>query len=388
MPLKLIILITFSCLIVSQALYSQEASKHVTADSLFVTADYISAYEEYNRLVLSGDTALHTLSHAGLSAHKIGRLTHAKDYFIQIDTLYEAPKSILSALAGIYEQENNTPKAIKYYTKLVNQFPDDPIYYRKLGRQYFGAKLYKYARTYYNEALNLNSFDQYALKGLAEIYIVEDKHLEADSLLWKGLSQDSTNYHYALLIANSKYRQKAYDSTAYYMEKVIGRVDFRAHESKILGYAYLQIDSLEKAVFHLTRALDDSSTKEYAHYHLAVAFEKLEQKESAIHHFQKALEEGISSNVDIYHRNLGRIHSKNNNNKEAIPHYQDAYKYGEDPLILFYLARASDQYYKDKNIAVRYYQKYINSNDNNDSYKAYSKERLRLLKEQLHFNKN
>ena len=113
------------------------------------------------------------------------------------------------------------------------------------------------------------------------------------------------------------------------MEKVIGRVDFRAHESKILGYAYLQIDSLEKAVFHLTRALDDSSTKEYAHYHLAVAFEKLEQKESAIHHFQKALEEGISSNVDIYHRNLGRIHSKNNNNKEAIPHYQDAYKYGD-----------------------------------------------------------
>ncbi len=385
--MKLANLIALSCLMVAQALYSQEASRQVTADSLFVTADYVSAFDEYNSLVLSGDTSLHTMSRAGLSAHKMGRLTQAKDYFIQIDTLYEAPKSILSTLAGIYEQENNTPKAIKYYTKIVNQFPDDPIYYRKLGRQYHGAKLYKYARTYYTEALNLNPYDQYALKGLAEIYIVEDKYAEADSLLWNGLTQDSTNYHYALLMANSKYRQKAYDSTTYYMEKVIGRVDFRAHESKILGYAYLQIDSLEQAVFYLTRALDDSSTKEYAHYHLAVAYEKLDQAENAIYHFQKALEEGISSNIDIYHRNLGRIYSKNANNKDAIPHYQDAYKYGDDPLVLFYLGRASDQYYKDKNIAVRYYQKYMKSADTNDSYKSYAQERVRLLKEQLHFSK-
>ncbi len=385
--MKLVNLITLSCLIVAQVLNSQEASRHVTADSLFAKADYVSAFDEYNKLVLSGDTSLHTLSRAGLSAHKMGRLNYAKDYFIQIDTLYEAPKSILSTLAGIYEQENNTPKAIKYYTKIVNQFPDDPIYYRKLGRQYYGAKLYRYAKTFYNEALNLNPFDQYALKGLAEIYIVEDKHLEADSLLWKGLTQDSTNHHYALLIANSKYRQKAYDSTTYYMEKVIGRVDFRAHESKILGYAYLQIDSLDQAVFYLTRALDDSSTKEYAHYHLAIAYEKLEEAENAIYHFQKALEEGISSNIDIYHRNLGRIYSKNANNKDAIPHYQDAYKYGDDPLVLFYLGRASDQYYKDKNIAVRYYQKYMNSADTNDSYKSYAKGRVRLLKEQLHFGK-
>ena len=131
----------------------------------------------------------------------------------------------------------------------------------------------------------------------------------------------------------------------------------------------------------------DEGNKEYAHYYLATAYEKLDSQDYALHHYNKALEEGISDNVDLYHRNLAKIYNEKSELKEAIPHYQDAYKYGEDSNVLFYLARAADVYYKDKNIALNYYKRYIKLGDNED-YVRYSRERRRYILEQLHFENN
>jgi len=152
----------------------------------------------------------------------------------------------------------------------------------------------------------------------------------------------------------------------------------------MLGYTYIQIDSFDRAIFHLSKAILNEGTKEYAHYNLAVAFEKKEDMESAKYHLQEAIKAGISTNVDTYHRQLARLHTAEGNLKEAIPHYQDAYKYGEDPLILFYLGRASDKYYADKNIALRYYRKFVKSAYEHKEYKDYSKSRIAALKEYLH----
>ena len=82
-----------------------------------------------------------------------------------------------------------------------------------------------------------------------------------------------------------------------------------------------------------------------------------------------------------------RLYNKEDNLKEAIPHYKDAYKYGEDPVLLFYLARASDKYYEDKNVALRYYRKFIKSGFDNKEYKDYSAQRVTALKEFLHQNR-
>ena len=84
---------------------------------------------------------------------------------------------------------------------------------------------------------------------------------------------------------------------------------------------------------------------------------------------------------------MARLYAKEEDLKAAIPHYQDAYKYGEDPLVLFYLARASDNYYKDKNIAIRYYTKFIKSNYDHAEYQKYAADRKRYLKELIHLQK-
>ena len=106
-----------------------------------------------------------------------------------------------------------------------------------------------------------------------------------------------------------------------------------------------------------------------------------------MHHFSEAIKAAISEDVDLYHRNAARMYSKKEDLKNAIPHYKDAYKYGEDPLILFYLGRAADGYYKDKQIAIRYYQRYLKSPHDHEEYKEYCTQRIRYLREIVHQQK-
>ena len=358
-----------------------------TATENYENQQYALALESYEALLATDSTDLKLFERAALSAYKLGDLPVARKYFLELEKKDTSSWVALTSLASIYETNSNTPKAIKYYHKLIKHFPDNAINFRKLAQQYQKAGLKNEARNYYEQALEKNNKDQYTIKGLGELYLREKKYALTDSLLNLGLGRDSSNIQFNLLIANSKYLQKAYDSTVYYMEVIRGKYDLRPHQNKMLGYAYMQVDSLDRAIFHLTKAINDPGTKEYAHYNLGVAYEKQGNTEFALHHFQEAVKEGISDDVDLYHRNVARLYAKEEDLKAAIPHYQDAYKYGEDPLVLFYLARASDNYYKDKNIAIRYYTKFIKSNYDHAEYQKYAADRKRYLKELMHLQK-
>lgn len=366
---------------------SQKDSGFLDALSSYENQDYQKAYDYFSACAKLDSLNIKCHEKAGQSAYRLGDIPEAKQYFHILEKLDTASYVAFSQLSSIYELEKNAPKAIKYYTRLKTLYPENPIYYRKLGQQYQAAGLIKEAFDNYSQAFKKNARDMYSIQGIAEIFIANKQYVEADSLIRKGLLLDSLNVNFSLLIAQSKYRQKAFDSTVHYLEKINYEIDFSPYFNKMFGYAYIQIDSFEKSIPLLEKSLVDEGSKEYAHYYLATAYEKLENEEYALFHYGKALEEGISENVDLYHRSLARLHNDNNELREAISHYQDAYKYGEDPLVLFYLARACDIYYKDKSIAVNYYRKYLKSGEKTTEYIQYSKDRKRALQEQIHQGK-
>lgn len=270
---------------------------------------------------------------------------------------------------------------------MTSTFPDNPIYNRKLAKQYHQAGLLREAFTFYEKANKLNSRDILTISGLSELFMANKQYEDADSILKEGLKIDDENINLNLVLAQSKYKQKQYDSTTFVLHNIRGKIDFNNYFNKMLGYSYLQIDSIDKAIVHLEKSLVDENNPENAHYYLGSAYEKKEDIESALFHYNKAAISGISVNQALYHRNLARIYDKEGDLKEAILHYQDAYKYGHDPLVLFFLARASDAYYADKNVAINYYKKYEKSEHNNSEYKNYAKERKKYLREQMHFKK-
>lgn len=379
--------VVIAALIVSDSSIAQADTLELSAVKAYDKGDYASAYDLYSRCIESDTTVVSYYERAGLSAYRVGMMAEAKKVFlkaVELDTLNQLS---MSQLASIYEQENNTPKAVKFYTKLSKTFSDNAIFKRKLAQNYAKAGLITEAFSYYAQAYKLNPKDLFSIKGLTEIFQQNEQYNEADSLMHVGLSMDSTNINFHQLIARSKYKQKDYDSTIYYLKKITGQVDLSPYYNKLLGYSLIQIDSFEQSIFYLERALMDNGSKEYAHYYLATAYEKMDNMAFAEHHYVKALEEAISPNVGNYHRNLAKINNDNNKLKEAIPHYQDAYKYSDDPVLLFYLARASDTYYKDKSIAINYYKKYAKSSHDNEEYKKYAMSRARILKEERHQSK-
>lgn len=351
-------------------------------------ADYQEAFELFSECINLDSTDLILYEKAGRSAQLLGMIPQAREMYIQLEKRDTFNKTALVQLASIYEQEKYIPKAIKYYTKLTELYSDNGLYYRKLAQQYASAGLKTDAFKNYSRAHKLNGKDLITIKGLAEIFLSNNQLEDADSILVEGIKLDTLNIGLHQLIARSKYKQKEYQSTIDYLSKINRRVDLNPYFNKLLGFSFIQIDSFETAVYYLNKSLVDEGSKEFAHYYLATAYEKMDSTEAAVFHYEKALEEGISANVPNYHRNLARIHNSGKNLKEAIPHYKDAYKYSEDALILFYLARASDSYYKDPSIAINYYSKYIKSGHDHKEYMDYAKSRRRQLKEFKHQNSN
>jgi len=232
------------------------------ANKAYDNQDYGQAATLYLSYLESDSLSLFAIERAAIATHRLGDIPAARDLFLSLEKKDSTSMVALSTLASIYDYEKNSPKAIKYYTALINYYPENAINYRKLAQQYQQAGLKSFAIQYYKEALDLNPKDQFSLRGLSELYLRDKKYITADSLLRLGLQMDSLNIGMNLLQAQSKYLQKAYDSTAYYMERIKGKYDFRPHQNKMLGYAYVQIDSLDDAIHYLNQAINDPGTKE------------------------------------------------------------------------------------------------------------------------------
>jgi tetratricopeptide (TPR) repeat protein len=346
--------------------------------------EYAKAYKIFSACA-EIDTSNHLCTEqAGMAAYRMGSMKKAKDHFHKIENEIEYFKSAAIHLANIYEQEEHIPRAIKYNIRLRDSFPENALYHRKLGGLLMKANLPLEAFPEYAAALKLNPDDITTIKGVAELFILNNQLKEADSLLRVGLAIDNSNIGLNYLFARNFYKAKEYDSSAMVLWNLRGRVDFPNYYSKMLGYSLLQIDSVDKAIFYLEKSLVNEGDPEYAHYYLGNAYELKEDNKSAIFHFDKAIDAGISKGTDLYYRNKARLLNDENNLGEAIKAYEWSYRLKPDPVLLFYLGRASDKYYKDKNIAIRYYQQYIKSIHDEKSYKDYARQRIRYLKEKRH----
>lgn len=374
-------------LTIQVSLYSQVESLLKDADSLYVNQEYQKAYAIYNDCIVLDSTQLTCIEKAARCTQKLGNFRKAKELYTSLEKADSSNTACLVQLANIYEIEKNTPKTIKYYIRLCKLFPSNPIYKRKLAKQYQQAGLEREAFQYYAEANKINNNDILTITGLAEMFIQNGQYDDCDSILRAGILIDDENINLHLLYALTKYKKKEYDSTTMILYNIRGKIDFSNYYNKMWGFSYLQIDSLDRAINCLEKSLVDEINPENAHYYLGIAYEKKKDIETSLFHFNKAAVAGISTNQALYHRNLARIYDKEGDLKNAILHYKDAYKYSSDPLVLFFLARASDAYYADKNIAINYYSRYQKSDHKNKEYKAYAKDRKKYLKEQMHFKK-
>ena len=348
--------------------------------------DQLMAQQQYQKALdlLTGlDTTVVNLSRKATCENRLGLLKEARKSYQQILRQDSSHLSAIAQLASIYDQEYDLPKAIKYYRRLLKIDSTNSYYYKLNARVAKKAGLMSEAFVYYAQAHHLNPRDLSVMRDLADLFLANKQVLEADSILHLAYLEDTTNLQTILSKAKLEYTKKEFKKSVQLFEKTKGRIDLNPYYQKMWGYAYLQIDSFDLAISLLEKLLLNESN-EYTHYYLATAYAKKENWEYAMHHYNLAIKDAISPNLFIYHANLAEIYMDQNRKKEAMFHFEEAYRYKKEPKYLFFKARLADEYYKDKQIAINLYQRYLKSQDNQKEWLDYTRKRILYLKEITH----
>ena len=346
---------------------------------------YFSAqqYAKVLELLEVKDSSLQNLSMKATSEYRLGLWIEAKKTYLRILKLDSTNLKAISQLGSIYDQEYDLGKAIKYYRMLIQLDSTNSYYYKVNAKVAKKAGLLRESFQYLSFAHKLNPKDISVLIDLADLFFLNKQIEEADSILHMAYQEDSSNIQVILNKSRVEYAQKDYAQTVYLLQKTRGRLDLPPFYQKMLGYSYLQIDSFDLAIRNLERLLENESN-EYTHYYLATAHGKKENWENAIYHYDLAIKDAISPNLFIYHANLGEIHASENNMKEAMRNYEEAYRYEQDPKYLFFWARLADDYYREKQIAINLYTRYIKTEHHEKEWMSYARKRVLYLKEYKH----
>lgn len=316
---------------------------------------------------------------------QLGRYRDAKIFYNKVLKLDSLNATALSSLGSIYERESNYHTAKSYYETLIGIDSTNSYYFKRNG--YMALRLGDALGGIANflKAHSLNEADIEVIDQLCNIYLSLEELDYTEQILEKGLRLDGKNIK--LLYNKARLAQKRQDhpTVVEAIESAMTLGDTSNYYQMMLGVAYLKVDSVDQAIRHLEMIVERDKATEHTHHYLGLAYHQKEQMDLAIEHLQKAVKLGISEKITTYHADLARLFVEKNDHKAAIEHYQAAYDYSGEEEYLFHVARHHDLYYKDKRMAMRYYEKYLRSND--EEFREYSTQRVAQLKEIIHFQK-
>ncbi len=321
----------------------------------------------------------------GFCYFKLGNFPDAKLCYQQILKQDSTNVNALSNLALIYDREFNYKKADAYYQELIELDATNSYYFKQIAYVAVKRKAITEALRYFGRAHELNVKDITIIREMANLYLSSDAMDYAKQMVEKGYLLDSMNIRLLYTKAKVENREKQYDRVIKTVNKAMAQGDTTIYYQTMLGVAYLQEDSLDAAQFHFERLLAQKKASEHIHHYLALIYDKKGDQEKSAYHLERAISEAVSEKLPIYCKDLAAIFEAKKDYRNAVKYYKMAYEWSEKEIYLFYLARAQDFYYKDKNIAMRSYKKYLASNP--AEHREYTSDRISQLKQLIHFQK-
>ncbi len=350
-------------------------------DSLMNLQLYVIAKENLIQCYAQDTTQLDVLSSLAFCEYVLGDYQMALFYYHKIENQEHKQSDVFQKLAHIYETQQNLPKAIKYNIALNKLYPSNPTYLRKLGSLYIQGNERNQARQCYQTAYQLNPRDILSVYAMAEMYFSEDLIIIADSIITAGWKIDSNNISLGLLKSRISYKKKDFLSTSNILQTLSSKTELSNSFKKMLGFSYMQLDSLDKAIYNLQASLLHEYHPEMALFYLAMAYEKKKDYVQSEWFYTEAAKAGISQNMAQYHCGLARVFTHQKAYQKVIHHYQKSLEYSADPEVYFYLANTAEQIPKKSRVAISYYQKYLESGHQNKEWIKLSGDRIKVLKE-------
>ncbi|MDX1666764.1 MAG: tetratricopeptide repeat protein [Saprospiraceae bacterium] len=316
---------------------------------------------------------------------QMGRYGDAKMFYNEILKLDSLNTIALGSLGSIAEKESNYSRAWEYYQQLTAIDSTNSYYFKRLAFTALRLDNTIGGVAYFLKAHQLSRADIEVIHHLSKLYLALGAFDLAEEMIERGFRLDPKNinllYDQAMLSQKMEDHQGIIES----VQAAMQQKDTSDYYQMMLGVAYLKVDSVDQAIEHLEQIVAREEDSEHTHHYLGIAYRQKREIEKATAHMEKAVEKGISPKISSYYAELGALAEKQKKYKLAMEHYENAYRHSQNPEHLFHVAHNCDRYYKDKNMALRYYRKYLRSG--NEKFQEYAQARTSQLKELLHFQK-
>ncbi len=294
-------------------------------------------------------------------------------------------KSSMFMLAKLYASLHKNTKAIKLLKKLEKEDPGNSWYtYQraKLINDDIKDKLNTFLLSYRKDSTWLKP-----IYAIAQIYYKMKLHDSAEYFIQKGLKLRPRHSGLLSMKVREDFRKKKYHSMLHTLESMDSLQIKPFFTHKMLGINYYLLKKHSLSLKYLDKAIeinsDDPDLYLYKAYSLG-ALKKFNEAESMLKIAIKLKHPPIDK--EYFH--MGLMAQNKRQYKKALDYFYLAYT--ENPKntkALFFWALNSDLYYKDKNIALKRYKKYLAIPLKKKENEKIAKERIKELQIKLFMKK-
>ena len=304
---------------------------------------------------------------------------------------------VIQQLANSYFQLDDFETAKRYY---ISAYTNDSTFYvaRQLGKCYENLDSVDTAIYYYQIALILNPSDFESTYRLANLYKLSEEYANGIALSDTYLLLDSSNFKMLRLSGFLHFLNKSYDISVKRFERCIALGDVSDFVIKYLGYSYFKTSEFELAKDYLEKAFLKDTLNADLCYTLGLACDYSIYKKLAIYYLNKTIDLLTPSPEYMSHvyQDLAIANTGYSKFNDALDAYLAAYELTpNDTLLIFKIASHYDNRRNDKETALFYYQKFMDTRPRNRnallkmpgmmvvSYYDYVEKRMADIKEEM-----
>ena len=410
----------FALLLVSIFNIKAQTSVLKTADSILQTGNYQAALIELQK---ERKPSFEVLEKMARIYQKVGNHSKAIHYFNSAYALHSSDK-IKEQLGKSYQLLGNSDKAIEIYTQVLQTNPDNlllkytlaklymserkvnksiellkalskkdslnPNYqyqlgvaYQKLGQKGVFDSANSFLKAYKIDSLHLKS-----IYNLAKFYRKLKFKDSATIFINRGLKINPKSINFNQLKVKDAFYKKEFDTTLVYLKRLEDLHFKTKFVYKLYGLTYLNIRDFTAAETSFKKALRIDFTDASILYNLGLVYTALQDYKTAEYHFLLSILQQKPT-IDKNYYQLGMVQLKQKKTKRALKSFEKGYKNNsKNYLLLFQLALTSDDFYKDKKIALQHFEKYIDTFSEKDAASTiYAKQRIKEIKTTLFMNR-
>ena len=195
-------------------------------------------------------------------------------------------------IADLYAEFDQPEEALKEYVLLIKMEPQNAEYYYKAGLLFANREKSERAAEFFRKTVELDPKHSDAHYELGFLLYRSKHAVEAKTELDIAIKYSQDNYKAYYYLGRLLKESHDYVAALIAFEKSQRDQDFKIRALVERGSCYMSLNSLDKAVTELVRAIrliENESSQEalYARYFLSICYERLRQFEDAIGEWEK-----------------------------------------------------------------------------------------------------